>query len=192
LAVLGPALAVGLADLLRERRDTPRTNPFADPAPAAAPTTTADRVFAPAAPPAAVTSADEAAASAALASLLGVGPSLAPRPSVVERAAVLAPAAAAPAASAARVSGGRRRRTVQRVIVRKLAMRDGRVLAESTVERQVPLFGDEAEIDARVQAATDEAAHAALLDLMRRVPEDAVPAIRDQLRSLERVAVGSR
>jgi len=96
---------------------------------------------------------------------------------------VSAPAASAGYASTP--SQGLRRRTMQRVIVRKMAVLDGEVVAESTVERQVPLVADEQEMTSRVHAATLSAAYEALQHLLESAPQEALPAIRAHLRALD-------
>jgi TM2 domain-containing membrane protein YozV len=81
-----------------------------------------------------------------------------------------------------------RRRVVQRVIVRKMAVVEGHVVAESTVERQVPVVADDDEMAERVLVATDDAARAALTNLMRQAPAEALPAIRLQIYALDSAA----
>jgi hypothetical protein len=78
-----------------------------------------------------------------------------------------------------------RRRVMQRVIVRKMAVLDGHVVAESTAERQVAVVPDEQEMSARVQACTTEAAREALQQLMELSPEEVRPSIRMQLYALD-------
>ena len=78
-----------------------------------------------------------------------------------------------------------RRRVVQRVIVRKMAVVEGHVVAESTVERQVPVVADDDEMAERVRVATADAAREALSNLMKQAPEEVLPAIRLQLYALD-------
>lgn len=78
-----------------------------------------------------------------------------------------------------------RRRVVQRVIVRKMAVLDGEVVAEATVERQVPVVADEEEMAARIRMATRDAAREALGYLLMQAPEEARPSIREQIQALQ-------
>jgi hypothetical protein len=103
-------------------------------------------------------------------------------------ATALATPASVPLDTAAPMPQNVRRRLVQRVIVRKLAMLDGQVVAESAVERQVPVVSDDQAMAARVQAATLEAAREALSRLIREAPEEALPAIRMELYALDNQA----
>jgi hypothetical protein len=96
-----------------------------------------------------------------------------------------APLEDAPLDTAAALPQNVRRRLVQRVIVRKLAMLDGQVVAESTVERQVPVVSDDQAMAAKVQSATLDAAREALSRLIREAPEEALPAIRMELYALD-------
>jgi TM2 domain-containing membrane protein YozV len=81
-----------------------------------------------------------------------------------------------------------RRRTVQRVIVRKMAVLNGHMVAESTVERHVPITSDDAEMAERLRIATTDAAREALSHLMKQAPDEALPAIRMQLYALDNAA----
>lgn len=96
-----------------------------------------------------------------------------------------APANPAPVAGLTALAANLRRRVVQRVIVRKMAVLDGQVLAESTVERQVPVVNDEAEMAVRIRMATRDAAREALGYLLMQAPEEARPSIREQLEALQ-------
>ncbi len=55
-----------------------------------------------------------------------------------------------------------KRRHMQRIIVRKMALQDGKIAAEAVAERMVDLEGTDDDIEARVQQATDEARREAL------------------------------
>ncbi|HEY7833728.1 MAG TPA: hypothetical protein VIG30_09180, partial [Ktedonobacterales bacterium] len=96
-----------------------------------------------------------------------------------------APTPVSPAPPLAALAANIRRRVVQRVIVRKMALLDGRVVAEATVERQVPVVRDEAEMAARIRMATRDAAREALGDLLALAPEEARESIREQLQTLQ-------
>lgn len=74
------------------------------------------------------------------------------------------------------------RRTVQRIIVRKMAMHEGRILAEAVAERQIPLDGSRREIAERAARATAEARREALELLAAQVPPDAVDSVLRELR----------
>lgn len=74
------------------------------------------------------------------------------------------------------------RRTVQRIIVRKMAMHEGRILAEAVAERQIPLDGSRQEIAERAARATAEARREALEQLAAKVPPDAVDSVLRELR----------
>lgn len=54
------------------------------------------------------------------------------------------------------------RRHMQRIIVRKMALQDGKIAAEAVAERIVELEGTDEDIEQRVQQATDEARQEAL------------------------------
>lgn len=107
----------------------------------------------------------------------------APRDTAPVPASATAPLPANPGPVPARVpvSLNLRRRVVQRVIVRKMAVLDGRIVAEATIERQVPVVHDEAEMAARIRMATRDAAREALGYLLLQAPEEARPSIREQL-----------
>ncbi len=235
LAVLGSALASGLADLLRERPARPRSRPlsqpvsgFAAPAPASAsvpkPPEPAWATEQPAPAmeltyreeparaendhaaaiwtpewsftPMADASADAATPAAMATDTEEPGSSLedyavepGPMPTTdlhqpengIRESTSMSPTAAYMSTPSLKM----RRRVVQRVIVRKMAVLEGRVVAESTVERQVPVVADEAEMAERIQDATTEAAREALQHLLQSAPEDALPAIRAQLDALD-------
>jgi TM2 domain-containing membrane protein YozV len=238
LAVLGSALAAGLADLLHEGPVPWRTQPLAETPAEAAPASASvapewahvrhddEAVPFAAETPGPVSDLSLSAATAWLrapAALLYVPPAAdapaawqIPQPTGdLERSAATSgdvsvgaepsrsaapsgqtwplalPAGqqvSAPAASAGYASTpsqGLRRRTMQRVIVRKMAVLDGEVVAESTIERQVPLVADEQEMTSRVHAATLSAAYEALQHLLESAPQEALPAIRAHLRALD-------
>ncbi len=98
--------------------------------------------------------------------------------------AVPASAASPEPALAAPLTPAVRRRLVQRVIVRKMAVLDGQVVAESTVERQVPVAADDHEMAQRIELATLDASREALNSLLMQAPEEARPSIQRQLRDL--------
>lgn len=200
-AALGTALAGGLVDLLRDRpgrRPAARlTTPLNDGE--TAPASDADS------PRLTVTSAPQAYTEpGANLSWVPVERSMpqspgdgaeTPMPAItasaladVPMATALATPASVPLDTAAPMPQNVRRRLVQRVIVRKLAMLDGQVVAESAVERQVPVVSDDQAMAARVQAATLEAAREALSRLIREAPEEALPAIRMELYALDNQA----
>lgn len=54
---------------------------------------------------------------------------------------------------------------MQRIIVRKMALQDGKIAAEAVAERMVDLEGTDEDIEVRVQQATDEARQEALRQL---------------------------
>jgi hypothetical protein len=174
-----------------------RDEPMADAlwAPASSPAPVVEAPRAAAAPPAAPFDVPyEAPVVAALprvapgtreADPLPPAPAPAPAPDLAARAVGDGNALFAPAGYASPASQNLRRRVVQRVIVRKMAMLDGQVVAESTVERQVPVVGDDALMTERIQAATTDAAREALGNLMKEAPEEALPAIRMQLYALD-------
>src|SRR5262249_13291616 len=58
-----------------------------------------------------------------------------------------------------------RRHHLQRIIVRKMALQDGKIAAEAVAEREVDLVGTDDEIEAQVEQATDEARQEALHQL---------------------------
>ncbi|HEV2238722.1 MAG TPA: NINE protein [Ktedonobacterales bacterium] len=80
-------------------------------------------------------------------------------------------------------SQGLGRRIAHRLIVRKMAVLEGQVVAESTVERQVELVDDDALMAERVHQATNSAAREALENLLQLAPPEALPTIRAQLLS---------
>jgi TM2 domain-containing membrane protein YozV len=92
---------------------------------------------------------------------------------------------ATPEAYVTTPSQGLRRRITHRLFVRKMAVLEGRVVAESSVERQVELIDDDAIMAERVRQATESAAREALENLLQLAPPEAVPAVRAQLRSLD-------
>lgn len=57
------------------------------------------------------------------------------------------------------------RHHVQRIIVRKMALQDGKIAAEAVAERMVELEGTEEDIERRVEQATEEARQEALRSL---------------------------
>lgn len=118
----------------------------------------------------------------------------APRDTAPVPASATAPLPANPGPVPARVpvSLNLRRRVVQRVIVRKMAVLDGRVVAESTVERQVQVVDDGEEMAERIHDATNQAAREALQHLIAQAPEEALPAIRMQLYALDNASSVSR
>jgi TM2 domain-containing membrane protein YozV len=205
ISLLGPALASGLADLLRERpaRTRPRTadeGALAADAPLFAPLAPLSQ------PQSGPTRADEAADGAAIGSpwepaweepsLFGATlddddlPPLLPMvvPQQLQQAINGIRESTSMAPTAAYVttpSQPLRRRVVQRVIVRKMAVLDGRVVAESTVERQVQVVDDDEEMAERIREATNQAAREALEHLIAQAPEEALPAIRMQLYALD-------
>jgi TM2 domain-containing membrane protein YozV len=77
-----------------------------------------------------------------------------------------------------------RRRHVQRIIVRKMALQDGQIAAEAAAERTVELEGTDDEIEARVQQVTDEARQEALrrlaLTTSGEISEAAWTSLRQQ------------
>jgi hypothetical protein len=93
------------------------------------------------------------------------------------------PAASTPPAHASTPSQGLGRRIAHRLIVRKMAVLEGKVVAESSVERQVELVDDDALMAQRVHQATNSAAREALENLLQLAPPEALPAIRAQLLS---------
>jgi TM2 domain-containing membrane protein YozV len=99
-------------------------------------------------------------------------------PPIAPMTTLAEPALAAPLTPAVR------RRLVQRVIVRKMAVLDGQVVAESTVERQVPVAADDHEMAQRIELATLDASREALNSLLMQAPEEARPSIQRQLRDL--------
>jgi TM2 domain-containing membrane protein YozV len=94
------------------------------------------------------------------------------------------PAPAEPA-YASTPSQGLRRRITHRLFVRKMAVLEGKLVAESSVERQVELVDDDAIMTERVRQATNSAAREALVNLLQLAPPEALPAIRAQLLSLD-------
>ena len=58
-----------------------------------------------------------------------------------------------------------KRRHMQRIIVRKMALQDGKIAAEAVAERMIDLEGTDEDIEARVRQATDEARQEALRQL---------------------------
>ena len=58
-------------------------------------------------------------------------------------------------------------------------------VAESSVERQVPVVSDDDEMAERIRNATNDAAREALQHLMETAPQEALPAIRMQLYALD-------
>jgi TM2 domain-containing membrane protein YozV len=78
-----------------------------------------------------------------------------------------------------------RRRIMHRLFVRKMAVLEGRVVAESSAERQVELIDDDEVMAERVRQATQSAAREALENLLQLAPPEALPAVRAQLRSLD-------
>jgi hypothetical protein len=78
-----------------------------------------------------------------------------------------------------------RRRIMHRLFVRKMAVLEGRVVAESSAERQVELIDDDDVMAERVRQATQSAAREALENLLQLAPLEALPAIRGQLRALD-------
>lgn len=205
ISLLGPALASGLADLLRERpaRTRPRTSDEGTLATDAA-------LFAPVAPLAIVGSrpedvdVDDAAGPVWDVPDMGGAtlddddlPPLAPAiiPQELQQAINGIRESTSMAPTAAYVttpSQHLRRRVVQRVIVRKMAVLDGRVVAESTVERQVQVVDDGEEMAERIHDATNQAAREALQHLIAQAPEEALPAIRMQLYALDNASSVSR
>lgn len=65
-----------------------------------------------------------------------------------------------------------RSQRVQRIVVRKLALVDGRVIAEARATRDVVLCGSDDEETARIAAATDEARAEAMRALAALVPSE--------------------
>jgi TM2 domain-containing membrane protein YozV len=111
------------------------------------------------------------------------------QPGAVEPA-IVEPAAAEPVTAPAPLyastpSQGLRRRITHRLFVRKMAVLEGKVVAESSVERQVELVDDDAIMAERVRQATNSAAREALQNLLQLAPPEALPAIRAQLLSLD-------
>jgi TM2 domain-containing membrane protein YozV len=97
-------------------------------------------------------------------------------------------AAAVPADYVSTPSQALRRRITHRLFVRKMAVLEGKVVAESSAERQVELVDDEAIMAQRVHQATQDAAREALEHLLQIAPPEALPAVRAQLLSLDQVA----
>jgi TM2 domain-containing membrane protein YozV len=95
------------------------------------------------------------------------------------------PLVATPPAYASTPSEALRRRINHRLFVRKMAVLEGKVVAESSVERQVELVDDDAVMAERVRQATNSAAREALANLLQLAPPEALPAIRAQLLSLD-------
>lgn len=194
-ATLGTALAGGLVDILRDRparRSTARsTVPLENASQSRGPGSGDPRIVVasvphvdsepladlawlpaePSAPPVALDAPGTQAAEGA-------------RPLIAAESARIAPPSA-PLDTAPPMPQNVRRRLVQRVIVRKLAMLEGQVVAESTVERQVPVLSDDQAMAAQVQTATLEAAREALTRLIREAPEETLPAIRMELYALD-------
>lgn len=190
LAALGSALAAGLAELLRER---PRTRPLTRPRPLTTnPLPAPSFVFGePLAAPAAA-SLDEPPSAAPMLTPIPAPDPVPAAPTELSadlqqpNHGIRESTAIAPTATyLSTPSRNLRRRVVQRVIVRKMAVLDGHVVAESTVERQVPVIADEAQMTARIRAATTDAAREALQHLIAQAPEDALPAIRMQMDALD-------
>jgi hypothetical protein len=200
LALLGPALASGLADLLRER--PPHTRPRSAEVAALRANEAAAASLAPAPLTPRVEHAGLDTPQHDPSPLLWADPyqedarlsddELLPFPESASRHlqqafnGIRESTSTTPTAAYVTTPSQRlRRRVVQRVIVRKMAVVDGRVVAESTVERQVQVVRDEDELAERIHAATNEAAREALQHLIAQAPEEALPAIRLQLYALD-------
>jgi hypothetical protein len=119
------------------------------------------------------------------------GPALSPTPADAapvaepELAPTWQPEMVAPAAYVSTPSQGLRRRITHRLFVRKMAVLEGKVVAESSAERQVELIDDDAIMAERVHQATQDAAREALEHLLQVAPPEALPAVRAQLLSLD-------
>ena len=73
------------------------------------------------------------------------------------------------------------RRFIQRVIVRKMALMDGEIVAEATAERHVLLDGSAADVQERLRLATDEARAEALHLLAEATAGEVAEAARHAL-----------
>ncbi|HEV8192057.1 MAG TPA: NINE protein [Ktedonobacterales bacterium] len=75
-----------------------------------------------------------------------------------------------------------KRRHMQRIIVRKMALQDGKIAAEAVAERMVELEGTDEDIEMRVQQAMDEARREALRRLALTTTGDVSEAAWSSLR----------